>query len=81
MPIKWRKDTPDDGKRHQKLTLSDAPGLKDYFSERAAIDAKTEKLRALRLAKEAAEQPDQPIEAKTPRRSPKRAVRRGLGST
>ncbi|MCF1742563.1 hypothetical protein [Paradevosia shaoguanensis] len=77
----WRQDTPENGKRHQKLTLSDNPGLKDYFSERAAEDAKTEKLRALRLAKEATELSDKPAETKTHRQSPKRAARRGLGSS
>lgn len=81
LSINWHQDTPEDGKRHQKLMLSDDPGLKDYFSERAAVDAKTEKLRALRLAKAETALSDKPAETKTPRQTPKRAARRGLGSS
>lgn len=53
--------------------------MRDYTTEQQAITANTERLRALRLAKENAETKSEKAPAKRAARA-KPAIRRGIGS-
>jgi len=70
----------DADKPNQKLTLSKTPAMQHHFSEQKAVDERTARLRALRLAKEASSEPAEPKPTK-PARARKKTMRRGIGST
>ena len=65
-------------KQGQKASLATDPAMKSYLEEKAATDANTAKLRALRLAKEAADGPVAVKKKTAAARKP--GMKRGIGS-